>query len=101
MAMMHQNGTAEMALRYHDIIFTAVRTVDTGVVNVAENKAWERLRIYPVPLVRYTGIGTEGQQMMHEEFEAENDGVTIPTQVQQLVNPHAIRGRKNAEIAVS
>jgi len=30
----HQNATAEMALQYRDIIITAARTVDTGVVDI-------------------------------------------------------------------
>jgi len=48
------------------------------------------------------GRSTEGMQKMREEFEAENGGITVPTQVQRLPNPHAIRGRRqNGEIAIS
>ena len=51
-AITQQNVTAEMAMRYHDVIITAVRTVDRGVVDVEENKTWEWLKIQAVPLVR-------------------------------------------------
>jgi len=51
-AITHQNATAGMAMQYHDIIITAARTVDRGVVDVEENETWERLKIHAVPLVR-------------------------------------------------
>jgi hypothetical protein len=101
-AITHQNATAEMALRYSNIIITAARTIDKGVVDVEENESWERLKIHAVPLVRYMGKGREGLQKMREEFEAENEGVAIPTQVWWLGNPRAIRERRqNGEIAAS
>jgi len=101
-AISHQNATAEMAMQYRDIIIMAARTVDRVVVDVEENETWERLKIHAVPLVRYMGKGTEGLQKMREEFEAENEGIAIPTQVRWLANPHTIREtRQNGEIGVS
>jgi len=80
----------------------AARTVDRGVVDVEENNTWERLKIHAVPLVRYMGKGTDGLQKMREEFEAENEGIKVPTQVRWLANPSTIRDRKkNGEIAAS
>lgn len=101
-AITHQNATAEIALRYLDIIITATRTVDKVVVDVEENESWERLKIHRVHLVPYIGKGTDGLQKMREEFEIENKGVTIPSQVQWLANPRSMRQRwQNGEIAVS
>jgi hypothetical protein len=54
-AITHPNARAEMALQYRDIIVTAARTVDKGVMDVEENESWERLKIHVVPLVRYMG----------------------------------------------
>jgi len=51
-AITHLNATAAMALQYRDITITASRTVDKGVVDVAANESWERLKIHAVPLVR-------------------------------------------------
>jgi hypothetical protein len=51
-AMMNQNATAEMAMQYCDIIITAARTVNRGVMDVEENKTWERLAIDAIPLVQ-------------------------------------------------
>jgi predicted phage tail protein len=67
MAITHQNATTEMAMRYCDIIITAARTVDMGVVDVEENETWERQKIHSVPLVRYMGKGIGGLQTMREE----------------------------------
>jgi len=50
-AITHPNATAEMALQYREIIITAARTVDKGVVDVEETQSWERLKIHPVPLI--------------------------------------------------
>jgi hypothetical protein len=101
-AITHQNTTAGMVLRYRDIIITAVRTVDKGVVDVADNESWERLKIHAVPLVQYMGNGMLGLHKMWEEFEAENKGVAIPTEVRWRANPHAItERRRNGEVAAS
>jgi hypothetical protein len=101
-AITHQNATAAMALIYRDVIITAARTVDKGVIDVEENESWERLKIHAVPLVRYMGKGTEGLQKMREEFEAENEGIKVPTQVRWLANTRTIRERRqNGEIAAS
>jgi hypothetical protein len=101
-AITHQNATAVMAMQYRDIMITAARTVDRGVVDVEENEPRERLKIHTVPLVRYVGKSTEGLQKMHEQFEAEKEGVAIPTQVRWLSNPCTIRERRqNGEIAAS
>jgi len=48
------------------------------------------------------GKGTEGLQKMREEFEAENEGITIATLVPWLANRRTIRERRqNGEIAAS
>jgi len=93
-AITHQNATAEIALRYRDMIIMAARSVDKGIIDVQGNESWERLEIHTVPLVRYIGEGTEGLQKMREEIQADNEGVAIPAQVRWLSNPRIIRERE-------
>jgi len=101
-AITHPNAKAEMALQYRDIIITAARMVDHGVLDVQENVSWGRLKIHTVPLIRSMGKGTEGQPKMREEFEVENEGVVIPIQIRWLANPCTIRERRQkGEIAAS
>jgi hypothetical protein len=101
-AITHPNVTAEIAMRYRDIIMTAARTVDRGVVDVEANETWGRLMIHWVPLVRYMGKGTEGRQKTRVEFEGENEGITMPTKVRWLENSRSNRERRqNGEITVS
>jgi len=89
-------------MQYSDIITTAARTFDKGVVDVEEDRTWHRLKIHAVTLVWYIRQGTEGLQKMPEEFEAENKGIKVPTQVQWLANPRTINeGRQNGEITTS
>jgi hypothetical protein len=102
MTIMHQNETVDLALQYHDIITTVARTDDKQVIDVEENESSERLKIHAVPLVRCMRIGAEAVQTMGEELGTENTGVTTPTQVRWLVNPSAIRQRRqNGEITAS
>jgi len=87
-------------VKYRDIIITAARTFEKGVMHVEENEFWERLKIHKVPLMRYMGKSTERLQKMREEFEAKNEGIVILTHVRWLANPHTIRERRqNGEIA--
>jgi hypothetical protein len=81
---------------------TTARTVEKCVVTVEENQSWEKLRIHTVPLIRYMGKGTESLQKLWEEFEVENEGIGITTQVWWLANPHTIMERRqNGEITTS
>jgi hypothetical protein len=101
-AITRQNATAEMALHYCDNIITAVSTVDKRVVDVEDNETCERLKIHPVPPLRYMGKGMEGLQNIRQEFKPDIKGITIPSEVWQLENPHTIRERRqNGEIATS
>ena len=77
-AIKHQNSMVEMALLYHDVIITSVRTVDKGIVDVQEHESWERLKIYAVPLIWFMGNGMEGLQTMPEEFQVKTEGIVIP-----------------------
>jgi hypothetical protein len=81
MAITDQNVTAGMALRYRDIIITAVRSSNKDVVDVNEKESWERLKIHPVPLIGNMKKGTNDLPKMREEFEGHNEGISIPTQV--------------------
>jgi hypothetical protein len=91
-----------MALPYRDIVITAARTVHKGVIEVEEKESWETLMIHGFPLLRYRGRGTKGLQMVREEFEAENEGIVIPTQVRWRANPCTIQERRqNGEIGAS
>jgi len=101
-ASMHHNATAEMAPRYREIIITDAKTHDKVVIDVKENESRERPMIRAIALVRYMGKGTEGLQKICVEIEVENKGVTIPSQVWWLENPHPIREtRQNGDIAKS
>jgi len=96
------NTTAEMALLYRNIVFTAEKMVNKGVVDVEENESWARLKIHAVPLIRYMWKGREWKQKMRAEFGAENKGIVIPTQVRWPSIPCTLRERRqNGEIATS
>jgi len=101
-AMKQTIASPKMALQYDNIIITAARKVDKGVVDVEETESWEMLKIHSVPLVQYMGKGTEGLQKIREDFVPENEGIVIPTHVRWLANPCTIRVRRqNGEIAAS
>ena len=82
-------------------MITAARTVNKGAMDVDENETWCRLKINAVPLLRVIGQGTEGLQEMQEEFETENEGVAIPTQVRWLANPRTIRKMRQKGVITS
>jgi hypothetical protein len=63
-AITHPNATAEMALRYHNILITPARTDDRRLVDVEDNVSRKWVKIHAVPLMRYMGNGTDGLQNM-------------------------------------
>jgi hypothetical protein len=100
-AITHQNATGEMTMQYRDDIITALRTVDKGVMYVEENESWEMIRILAIPLVRYMGKGTEILQKIRVEFEVDNKGIAITTQIRWLANRHTIREMRQNRVIVA
>jgi hypothetical protein len=101
-AVTSELATAEMALRFKDLIITAARSVDKGVIDLQPNDTWTRLKIHGVPLKRYLGRGTEGLEKLREEFVAENNDLEIPTRIYWLGSPTRIKERfNNGEIVAS
>jgi len=74
-------------------MITAAWMVDKEVVVVNENESSERVKIHAAPAVRYRGTGLEGLQKMGEEFEAENEGMKIPTRGWLMANRRTIKER--------
>jgi hypothetical protein len=81
-AITHQNRTEQMDIQCQDNNMTGVGNLEERLLDVQEHETWDSLKIHEVPLVHYMGKGTEGLQKRREEFEAENKGVAIPTQVE-------------------
>lgn len=99
-AITHQNATAPMTMQYRDMIMTTASNIDKGVVEVEDNESGEILMIHPVPCVQYMGKGTEVLEKMREEFEAQDECVTIPAKVPWLANHSTFMVRRhNGEIA--
>ena len=61
-------ASARMLMSYKDIVVTAARTVDIGVVDVEVNEVWKRLKVHGIPLARYMGEGTNGTERLREEI---------------------------------
>jgi hypothetical protein len=93
---------AARVLVYHNFIINIACMVARRLINVEENKSWERLNVHAVPLVRYMGNGTEGLQNVWDSIHAGDEGVAFPIQVRWLVNPHEVKKRgQMGEISAS
>jgi hypothetical protein len=53
MVITHQHAMAAMALVYSYVFINAAHRVYNGVINIAENESWDRLKVHVVPFVRY------------------------------------------------
>jgi hypothetical protein len=48
-------ATAEMLIRYREIVSKAARKVEAGIVDIQMNELWERVTIHAVNFDRYLG----------------------------------------------
>jgi hypothetical protein len=72
-------ATAEMLIRYWEIVIKAARKVDAGIVDIETNKLWERVKMHGVNFDRYLGKKTGGGlEKLRQELQAENEGVVLP-----------------------
>jgi len=72
-------ATAEMLIRYREIVLKAARKVDAGIVDIETNELWERVKMHGVNFDRYMGKKTGGGlEKLRQELQAENEGVVLP-----------------------
>jgi len=85
-------ATAEMLIRYRDIVIKAARKVDAGIVDIETNELWERVKMHGVNFDRYLGKKTGGGlEKLRQELQAENEGVVLPLTI------NWIGGRKDVQ----
>ena len=71
--------------KYRDAMVTAARKIDGGITDILPNENWTTLKLCKVPLRLYGNH--EDLQILREEIEAENQGVTIPTNPRWIASP--------------
>jgi len=53
-------ATADMLIRYREIVIKAARKVDAGIVDIETNELWEKVKMHGVNFDRYLGKKTGG-----------------------------------------
>jgi len=90
-------ATAEMLIRYREIVIKAARKVDAGIVDIKTNELWERVKMHGVNFDRYLGKKTGGGlEKLRQELQAENEGVVLPLAINWIGGPKDVQ-RKKAE----
>jgi len=88
-------ATAEMLLRYREIVIKAARKVDTGIVDIKTNKLWERVKMHSVNFDRYLGKKTGGGlEKLRQELQAENEGVVLPLAISWIGELKDVQNKK-------
>jgi len=88
-------ATAEMLIRYRDIVIKAARKVDAGIVDIETNELWERVKMHGVNFDRYLGKKTGGGlEKLRQEVQAENEGVVLPLAINWIGGPKDVQKKK-------
>jgi len=91
-------ATAEMLIRFREVVIRAARKVDAGIVDIETNEHWERVRMHGVNFDRYLGKKTGGGlQKLRQELQAENEGVVLPLAINWIGGPKDAQKRKEEE----
>ena len=81
-------ATAEMLIKYREIVIKAARKVDTGIVDIETNEIWERVKMHGINFDRYLGKKTGGGlEKLRQELQAENEGVVLPFAISWIGGP--------------
>jgi hypothetical protein len=81
-------ATAEMLIKYREIVIKAARKVDAGIVDIETNKLWERVKMHGINFDRYLGKKTGGGlEKLRQELQAENEGVVLPLAISWIGGP--------------
>jgi len=88
-------ATAEMLIRYREIVIKAARKVDAGIVDIETNELWERVKMHGVNFDRYLGKKTGGGlEKLRQELQAENEGVVLPLAINWIGGPKDVQKKK-------
>jgi hypothetical protein len=88
-------ATAEMLIRYREIVIKAARKVDAGIVDIETNELWERVKMHGVNFDRYLGKKTGGGlEKLRQELQAENEGVVLPLAISWIGGPKDVQNKK-------
>jgi len=88
-------ATAEMLIRYREIVIKAARKVDAGIVDIETNELWERVKMHGVNFDRYLGKKTGGGlEKLKQELQAENEGAVLPLAINWIGGPKNVQKKK-------
>jgi len=88
-------ATAEMWIRYREIVIKAARKVDAGIVDIKANELWERVKMHAVNFDRYLGKKTGGGlEKLSQVLQAENEGVVLPLAINWIGGPKDVQKKK-------
>jgi len=86
---------AKKLIRYREIVITAARKVDAGIVDIETNELWERVKMQGVNFDRYLGKKTGGGlEKLRQELQAENEGVVLPLAINWIGGPKDVHEKK-------
>jgi len=88
-------ATAEMLIRYREIVIKAARKVDAGIVDIETVELWEKVKMHGVNFDRYLGKKTGGGlEKLRQELQAENEGVVLPLAINWIGGPKDVQKKK-------
>jgi len=88
-------ATAEMLIRYREIVIKAARKVDAGIVDIETSELWESVKMHGINFDRYLGKKTGGGlEKLRQELQAENEGVVLPLAISWIGGPKDVQKKK-------
>jgi len=88
-------ASAEMSIRYREIVIKAARKVDAGIVDIETNELWERVKLHAINFDRYLGKKTgRGLEELRQELHAGNEGVVLPLAISWIGGPKDVQKKK-------
>jgi len=88
-------ATAEMLIRYGEIVITAGRKLDAEIVDIETNELWERVKMHGVNFDRYLGKKTGGGlEKLRQELQAQNERGVLPLTINCIGGPKDVQKKK-------
>jgi hypothetical protein len=63
-ALARENGSEEMPIVFREIIVTAARKVDLGIIDIEKNETWERVKMHGINFDQYMAKRMEGREKL-------------------------------------
>jgi hypothetical protein len=76
-ALATPQASADMLVAWREVVVTATRSIDQGIINLEKNETWEKVKMHGISFDQYAVKKSGGLGKLRQEIQSEKEGVVV------------------------